>query len=237
MLIPRGCCSAPMLLLRPSPTGARNGCRSLPPALARQQRSPGSSGVAVPGWCPASGQGEGRRCPLVRSCLGSPLLLCPLILSQKWEKKKPHHSPSRGVPPSAGGCAPESRGKQAKTSQEPKKKNKNPKSRGFLEEHDPLWPQPSSRRLHGSPRLRGRAGVGTPLPVPCEPSRGHPISAGAPRNTPLGCFSFPFSYKQKGNRGWAVLTADAKAFLWDRVPMLLWYKYQRARETSEADPL
>lgn len=65
-----------------------------------------------------------------------------------------------------------------KTLQEPKKP-KNPKSRGFLQEHNLLWPQPSSRHLQGGPQLWGRAEVSTPS-VPRKPSWGHPISAGAP---------------------------------------------------------
>lgn len=184
MLIPHGCCSTLMLLLHPSPAGARNGCQSFLPMLDRQQRSSGCSGFAVPGWCPPSGQGEGRQCPLIQSCLGSPSLLCPRILSQKWEK----NSPSQGLPPtSAGGCAPKSRGKQAKTSQEPKKKKT--KLRGFLEEHDPLWLQTSSHRLHRSPWLQGRARVGTP-PRAVQTELGSPHKCQGTPNPPRGVFPF-----------------------------------------------
>lgn len=44
--------------------------------------------------------------------------------------------------------------------------------------------------------------------------------------------------KREAGLGRAVLTTEARApFLWDRAPMCRGYKYQRARGTSEADPL
>lgn len=159
-LILHGCCSTLMLLLHPlvvPEAGAKAPCPRLPIGSV-PRGAPVSLSLA---GAPRGGREKTGDALSSGPVSAAPWLLCPHILSQKWEK----NSPSQGVLPSAGGRTPESGGKQAKTSQEPKKKKKKkPKSWGFLEEHDPLWPQPSSHRLHGSPRLQDRAGVGTPTP-------------------------------------------------------------------------
>lgn len=195
MLIPLGRCSMLMLLLHPLPAGARNGCQSFLPMLDRQQRSSGCSGFAVPGRCPLSGQGEGRQCPLNQSCLSSPSLLCPRILSQKWEK----NSPSQGVPPtSAGGCAPKSRGKQAKTSQEPKKK-KNQNCEDFWKSTTCFGCRPALIASTEAPGCSVVPGLASPA-VLCKPSWGHPINARAPQSPP-GVFFLPALLQGKGKPG------------------------------------
>lgn len=191
MLVPRGCCSTLMLLFHPAPAGAQSRCQSLLPVLPGELRCCHARLVA-----PKSRQGLAGDALSATSV--SAAFCCSDLAStpKNGEKKK---RPFPGVP------LHQRMGSQilretGKTLQEPKKPE-NPKSRGFLQEHNLLWPQPSSHHLLGGPQLWGRAEVGTPS-VPRKPSWGHPINAGAPQNHP-GCFSCRLSSKEKGKQGWA----------------------------------
>lgn len=173
------CCSTLALLLHPSAAGARNGCRSLLPACPAAVL-PGELQCRRPRLVPQSGQGEGRRCPLVRSCPCSPLLLCPRILSQKWGKNP---ALPGGCPTSAGGRAPESRGKWAKTSPEPKK-TRNPPNRGDFWKSTTCFGRSPAHHIHGCGVVRQR----TP---PCK--LGPPHECWGSLKPPRGCFSFLLS--------------------------------------------
>lgn len=146
MLAPRGCCSMLLLLLHPSPAkiGASAPCSS----------SPGSSGAAMPGWCPP---GTGREVPgdALSSASVSAAFCCPDLASTPKNGGKKKNHPSQGVPPGPEDELPNPEGNTQNLAgaQKAKKKPKpkTPKSQGFVQEHSLLWPQPSSHHLQRGP--------------------------------------------------------------------------------------
>lgn len=194
MLAPRGCCSMLLLLLHPSPAkiGASAPCSS----------SPGSSGAAMPGWCPP---GTGREVPgdALSSASVSAAFCCSDLASTPKNGGKKKNHPSQGVPPGPEVELPNPEGNTENLAGAQKaKKPQNPKPQipGICARAQPALASAQLSSPPARPQLWGRAEVDNANQAGATPKMlRHPKP---PPPTP-GCFCCLLSSKEKEKQGWA----------------------------------
>lgn len=181
MLIPHGCCSALLLLHLSS---AQNRCQSSCPCL------PSSSiPMGAPVWLYQAGAPGAGRVKAGNALSSGPIVAascCSALASFPKNGKKP--SLPKGCPPPLD-ALPDPEGIKQK---HPKK----PQITGNSGRAGPALATTQLCHLHGTPQLRGRAGVGT-IPVPCKANRAPPHQRWG---TPKPCWG-ACPARQKGMQG------------------------------------
>lgn len=220
---PRWCCFS--VLLQPVPkVGAKTSC----------PRSPGSSGAAMPSWCPPKA-GRGVAGDALSSASVSAAFCCSDLASTPKNGKK-KKGPSQGVPPAPEDGLPDPEGNTQNLAGA--QKAKKPQITGISAGAQPALAAAQLSSPPGKPPAVGSCRGQHPL-CATQTELGPPHKCwGTPK--PPRVFFLPalLQGKREAGLGRAVLTTEARApFLWDRAPMCRGYKYQRAHGTSEADPL
>lgn len=162
--------------------GAKASC----PCLTGSSAPRGAPALPSLAGARQAGRGKAGNAPLIQSCLGSPSLLCPRILSQKWEK----NSPSQGLPPNLCRRMRSQIQREAGKNLTGAQKEKNQNHEDFWKSMTRFGCRPALIASTEAPGCRVVPGLAPPPPRAVQTELGSPHKCQGTPKPPRGVFPF-----------------------------------------------